>query len=48
MRNLGDSIGIAALATFLSFREQYHFSIGNSRSLAGEGHRGAGRVMLVR
>jgi DHA2 family multidrug resistance protein len=27
MRNLGGSIGIAALSTFITFREQYHFSI---------------------
>jgi DHA2 family multidrug resistance protein len=27
MRNLGGSIGIAALATFITFREQYHFSV---------------------
>ena len=27
MRNLGGSIGIAALDTFITFREQYHFSI---------------------
>jgi DHA2 family multidrug resistance protein len=27
MRNLGGSIGIAALSTFVTFREQYHFSI---------------------
>jgi MFS transporter, DHA2 family, multidrug resistance protein len=27
MRNLGGSIGIAALSTFITFREQYHFSV---------------------
>jgi Flp pilus assembly pilin Flp len=27
MRNLGGSIGIALLSTFITFREQYHFSI---------------------
>jgi MFS transporter, DHA2 family, multidrug resistance protein len=27
MRNLGGSIGIAMLSTFITFREQYHFSI---------------------
>jgi MFS transporter, DHA2 family, multidrug resistance protein len=27
MRNLGGSVGIAMLATFITFREQYHFSI---------------------
>jgi DHA2 family multidrug resistance protein len=27
MRNLGGSVGIAALSTFITFREQYHFSI---------------------
>ncbi|HWB47610.1 MAG TPA: MDR family MFS transporter, partial [Stellaceae bacterium] len=27
MRNLGGSIGIAALSTFITFREHYHFSV---------------------
>ncbi len=27
MRNLGGSIGIALLSTFITFREHYHFSI---------------------
>jgi DHA2 family multidrug resistance protein len=31
MRNLGGSIGIAALATFITFREQYHFSVISDR-----------------